>query len=228
MIKAVIFDLGNTLIDTKKVRQSIDLEFNLPLMRKLGYMGSLEELKQKKHAVDVRTIHVGKENFFDEFSKELGVRLDKKQSKNAYRSFQKFFLKNITLIPDTRRVLETIRKRGYKVALITNSASRHAKTSIAHFNLRKYFDFIIISEEVNAVKSELKPFRVALQRLKMKPDECLMVGDKLDEDAYAKRVGMHVCWFESRPDYVPRKRPEKFDFRLKELKALLNLLPPLH
>ena len=139
MIKAVIFDLGSTLINTIKIRQNIDLEFNLPLMRKLGYMGSLEELKQRKHAVDVRTIHVGKEDFFYEFSKELGIKLDRKQSKDAYRNFQKFFLRNTTLIPDTKRVLETIRKRGYKVALITNSASKHAKISIAHFNLRKYF-----------------------------------------------------------------------------------------
>ena len=227
MIKAVIFDLGSTLINTIKIRQNIDLEFNLPLMRKLGYMGSLEELKRKKHAVDVRTIHVGKEDFFDEFSKELGIKLSKKQSKNSYKNFQKFFLKNITLIPDAKRVLETIRKRGYKVALITNSAGKHAKASINYFKLKKYFDFIIISEEVNAVKSELKPFKLALQRLRLRPDECLMIGDKLDEDAYAKRVGMRVCWFESRPDYVPRKQPERFDFRVKELKALLQLLPPL-
>jgi len=83
-----------------------------------------------------------------------------------------------------------LKLKKMKIALISNNWSDVASEAINYLDIRKYFHNIIISEDVGAVKSELKPFVVAIEKSALKPEECLMVGDD-KEDSFSKNLGIH-------------------------------------
>ena len=80
----------------------------------------------------------------------------------------------------------------------------------------KYFDVVVSSHDCGVVKPDEKIFRLALTRAQAAPEDCFMVGDRLDNDiAPAKKLGFNTVWVRqgicagqqprddySTPDYV--------------------------
>ncbi|BBZ79466.1 hydrolase [Mycolicibacterium anyangense] len=88
--------------------------------------------------------------------------------------------------PDTVEVLETLRSRGLKVAVVSNIA----------FDIRPAFqaagaevDEFVLSFEVGSVKPDPQIFRVALERLGVSAAEAVMVGDSEENDGAARSLG---------------------------------------
>lgn len=227
MLKAVFFDLGSTLIDNSYIRKNIDEEFNLPRLRNYGYRGNLEEFKIIKKRIELKEKNPGSREFYPMLCEALGIKLSKKELDKQYREFLEYVNKHQTLMPCAKEILVFIKSKGLKLAIISNLSKGLYFITAKRFDLKRYFNVILISEEIGYRKSELEPFRMALKKFKLRPEECLMIGDKLDEDAYAKKLGIWVCWIKSRPEYIPRKEIEKFDFEINsllELKEIINKL----
>lgn len=88
--------------------------------------------------------------------------------------------------PDTVEVLETLRSRGLKVAVVSNIA----------FDIRPAFqaagaevDEFVLSFEVGSVKPDPQIFRVALERVGVSAPETVMVGDSEENDGAARSLG---------------------------------------
>ena len=61
--------------------------------------------------------------------------------------------------------------------------------------LDDFFDEVIAKEDTGKLKPDKKPFLVAMKRFKVKPEECLMVGDRPKRDIVgAKSLGIHTCF----------------------------------
>jgi len=124
-------------------------------------------------------------------------------------------------------VLETIRKGGYKIAVIANVDSIDARNVIASCGLEHYFDAIVISEEVGIEKPTREIFEAALDRLKVKAENAIMVGNRIDADIVgANRVGMKSVWFKwnNRYQETISNEEERPDFVIKSLSELLGML----
>ena len=125
------------------------------------------------------------------------------------------------------KVLETIRKGGYKVALIANGDSIGARNVIAACGLEDYFDAIVISEEVGAQKPAREIFEVALHTRKVKAENTIMVGNRIDADIVgANRIGMKSVWFKWNDRYKETmgSEEERPDFVIKSPFDLLGIL----
>ena len=127
--------------------------------------------------------------------------------------------------------LKSIRKAGYKVAIIANDADgASSRNVINNTGLRDYFDAIIISGELGVEKPERKIFEVALKRLGVKAENAVMVGNRIDADIVgANRSGMKSVLFNwnNRYDDSVNTKEEEPDFTVKnlsELTALLSLM----
>ena len=80
----------------------------------------------------------------------------------------------------------------------------------------KYIDLVVASAEEGVAKPDLRIFRIALERAACKPEEAVMVGDRIDNDIIpAKKLGMKTVWIkqgfggyaelktvEEQPDYI--------------------------
>jgi len=124
-------------------------------------------------------------------------------------------------------VLETMRKDGYRIAMIANGDSAGARNIIAACGLKDYFDVIVISEEVGIEKPDKQVFQAALDKLGVEAENAVMVGNRIDADIVgANRIGMKSVWFRwnDRYEEIIGSEDEKPDFRIKSLAELPGIL----
>jgi len=123
--------------------------------------------------------------------------------------------------------LEAIRKEEYRIGMIANGDSAGIRKIIEATGLQDYFDVIVISEEVGIEKPYQRIFEVALAKLGVKPENAVMVGNKIDADILgANRAGMKSVWFRWNTRYSDTidSSQEKPDFTINSLFGLPGLL----
>ena len=199
MIKAVFFDLWDTLLVDRGVFRGERNEIVLEFLKSLDKKTTLEEID--KLFTEVHD-HIETE-YFGNIEKyrfgmglalvfeRLGIEVDKKATETLEEKLWKLFLHEGELRPHAKETLSYLKRRGYKLAVVTNWSTVRGNEALDAFDLRRYFDSIVVSEDVGGEKSTTLPFKVALERLGLKPEEVVMVGDRDDEDIFgAKLLGM--------------------------------------
>ncbi len=97
---------------------------------------------------------------------------------------------------DTYRTLDTLKERGYKLAIISNARdAANVQRLIDNAQLRPWFDPILISADVGVRKPNPRIFKVLLDKWQLSPDEVVMVGDMLGADILgAHNANMRGIW----------------------------------
>lgn len=127
--------------------------------------------------------------------------------------------------PDARTTLETLRARGFKLAIVSNRAfgGDRFRDDLRAAGLDIDWDATIVSVEVGYLKPHPEIFRSALAALDVPAHQSLMVGNSLAEDiAGAQALGISAAWKRFNPD-AEGVRP---DFTFDEVSELLDW-PPL-
>lgn len=84
----------------------------------------------------------------------------------------------------------------YQLHIITNGFKEVQHTKIEQCGLQKYFDLIIISEDIGYNKPDVRIFREAENLGNTKKEECLMIGDNFNTDITgAKNAGWQSIWY---------------------------------
>lgn len=91
-------------------------------------------------------------------------------------------------------LLKCLRARRHPMALVTNG-SKSQRDKIDILKASRYFDAVLISEEVGTAKPDPVIFRQAMSRLSAAPDRSVFVGDSLEHDmAGARNAGMMTVY----------------------------------
>jgi HAD superfamily hydrolase (TIGR01549 family) len=102
----------------------------------------------------------------------------------------------LTRYPETESVLEHWRAR-VPLALVTNGAARLQHAKLAATDLQRFFDVVVVSEEVGVGKPDPAPFHTALKALGLGPGDVVMVGNDVDRDiAGARNAGIRSIWID--------------------------------
>ncbi|MBU0979310.1 MAG: HAD-IA family hydrolase [Nanoarchaeota archaeon] len=193
MIKAVLFDLDNTLIDFMKMKR-LSCEEAISAMIDAGLPLDKEEAIKKlfalyqKHGIEHQKI-------FQLFLKETMGKIDWRILASgvvAYRRIKASFLEPY---PHTLKTLIELKKKGIKLAILSDAPKLEAYTRLAATKLMPFFDVILTLDDTKAFKPAKQAFLLALKRLGTKPEETLMVGDWHERDIVgAKKVGMKTAY----------------------------------
>lgn len=130
-----------------------------------------------------------------------GVDLEDDDLRLFLRASHDVWASYYSLGASTHALLESLRRRGLKLALVSNTASPDwlLRPVLEHQGLVERLDAIVLSSEVGKRKPHPAIFEHALAELDVRPDEALFVGDRLDADiAGASRIGMstmQAVWF---------------------------------
>lgn len=225
-IRFVIFDLSGTLIDKHNVLEGVEENFNIPFLQKNGINIKLEDFKKAREDTD-REIVLGKIQYdISIWTKilcsKLGIPYSKKLSEEWESEFRKYMDSRLKLMEGAKEILEHLKNKNYRLVLFTNSTRKKAEIKLEKFGIVEYFEFVFVSEEVG-VKSSIQSFKTVLENIGAKAEECIMVGNQMDEDIFAKRVGMKTVLLEdSRQKYF--KETEEPDFKVKKLAELKEIL----
>jgi len=220
MIKAVIFDLDNTLIDFLKMKR-ISCEAAVSAMIDAGL--EIEKEKALKKLFKIYDKY-GMEDpkVFQKFLMQVSGKVDYKILANgivAYRRVRTGFLEPF---PHTTYTLLKLKDRNIKTAIITDAPQLKAWIRLAWMRLIDFFDVVVTFEDTKQHKPSRKPFEEALKKLNLKPEECLMVGDWPERDIKgAKQMGIKTCF--ARYGNPTIKKTDA-DYEIEDIKGLLDIV----
>jgi putative hydrolase of the HAD superfamily len=81
---------------------------------------------------------------------------------------------------------------------------------------------VVTFDETKSKKPSLKPFLYILKKLKLKPEECVMIGDSLKRDiAPAKEIGFKTVFAKYGED--KEKTKVKPDYVINDIKEMLEI-----
>lgn len=129
------------------------------------------------------------------------------------------------LYPDAIEILDQLKTR-YRLIMVTNGIPEIQRGKINKAQVSHYFDPIIISGEIGVSKPNPKYFEIAIKGLDLKADECVVIGDSVQNDVGgAKNAGMTSVWI-NRGGLLPEPAIEP-DYRITALHELLPILEKL-
>lgn len=112
-------------------------------------------------------------------------------AKETYDRWLQLRYQYLELSTQVRELLQRLRKTYY-VGLITNGTSNAQREKVQKLSLERYFDIILVSGDLPWSKPETRIFEEACRCLRVSPENCIMVGDKLETDIIGK---WSICGF---------------------------------
>ena len=125
--------------------------------------------------------------------------------------------------PKAEEVLRELSKR-YHVGIIANQ-NLGSEERLEKLGLLRYIDLVIASAEEGVAKPDLRIFQIALGRANCKPEEAVMVGDRLDNDIIpANKIGMKTIWIKQGfGKYAVPSSEEYPDYTVECLSEIIKL-----
>lgn len=199
--RALLFDMDGTLLDVEMDAFLAEYvkTISTAVVTRVGPRGMAEQLLRASACMmsdsDPETTNV--EVFAREFYPSLGATEDELQTalsdfyENEYRSLSRL----VKPVPGAREVVEAARARGYLLALATNPVfPRRAIWQRLEWSGIDpgLFDYLTSYEDMHACKPHGHYYLELASKLGCRPDECLMVGNDVDDDLPAGSVGMRT------------------------------------
>ncbi len=167
-MKGIIFDMDGVLIDAMPfhaeamklaIKEETDYEIDKKIVYKLEGMPSDNLVKEifKKYNI----------------KKELDQRLIEKISERKKEIFKE--IEETHLIEGVRDLIELLNECKCVKAIVTGAAKKEIELTIDKMIGLKNFDVVVSGEDVDVGKPNSAPFVVALQKMNIKPSECIVV-----------------------------------------------------
>lgn len=219
MIKAVLFDLDNTLIDFLKMKR---MSCEAAITAMIGSGLKVEEGKASKILFELYNKYgLEEKSIFQKFLKKISGKVDYKILANgivAYRRVRSGFLEPF---PNVDYVLLKLKGKGIRLAIVTDAPKLKAWLRLAAMKLSNFFDVVVAFEDTKSLKPSKLPFKAALKQLKLKPSECLMVGDWPERDIKgAANLGIKTCFAK----YGNPKANANADYTINDIRELLKIV----
>ncbi len=193
-IKAVLFDLDETLLDrTRSLELFLTWEaaeyLNLPLEQCDQYIERFIELDNNGQGkkTDVYTTLWKEYGLFEHTADDLAQHYDE--------DFDRFCCEK----RHAASALEMLRSHGYRLAVVSNGRSPFQENKLNALQIENLFDTVVVSEAVNARKPDASIFLLTCERLGVSPEQCVFVGDNPQADIEgANNVGMFSVFVPTR------------------------------
>lgn len=190
MIKLVAFDLWQTLAyrDVKYSTTSRMLEATGVKIHKDKFIKIFEESVQTKK-------WQSKKDAYGNLCKNMGLEPNE-HNVNLVIKIRDTAEEETKLYPHTISMLKQLRKQGYKTGLVSNSSVFAVEHIRKKTKLLEYIDYPLFSFDVGVIKPELKFFHELIRIAGCRPDEAIMIGDKLHDDVNPpKSIGMKAIHY---------------------------------
>lgn len=189
MIKAVLFDLDNTLVDFMKMKE-MAVVGAVEAMIDAGLPMTREEAVRKIYAIYDRE-GIEDQKVFDKFLMENLGEVDYKILAAGIVGYRRAKEGALVLYPKVYYTLMELLKMGKRLAVVSDAPKLQAWTRLVQTGLHHFFEVVVTFEDTNTRKPAPEPFLFALRKLGVEPSETLMIGDWAERDILgAKTLGM--------------------------------------
>ena len=193
MIKAIIFDLDNTLLDFVKMKQ-FAVKAAITAMIEAGL-----NVDEEKAYQDIFDLYVEKgwenQQVFDDYLNQTVGKVSNKILAAGIVSYRRAREATLLVYPNVNKTLIELIKMGIQLSVVSDAPSREAWMRLYYLNLHHVFDPVLTFDDTGVRKPSPKPFEMALEIMKSTPDEVLMIGDWPERDVVgAKQIGIKTIF----------------------------------
>tara|TARA_B100000575_G_scaffold10020_1_gene7376 strand:- start:574 stop:1287 length:714 start_codon:yes stop_codon:yes gene_type:complete len=186
--KAVIFDLDNTLYHydpcnkfaIKKVSKYIKKKYNIS---EDNFVKAFNKSKKiVKHDLKNTASSHSRILYFQKLSEILFKKTKVKLSLDLEEIYWSNFLNKAKLFKGVVDFLKLLKCKNIKIGNLTDLTTQIQFKKLVYFNIDKYFDFVVTSEEVGKEKPNKLTFKLIIKKLNISPKDIWMIGDNPDTD----------------------------------------------
>ncbi len=221
MIKAIVFDLDNTLVDFMKMKRRA-IEEAIPAMIDAGLKVTSEEANRiideiyKERGIEYQQV-------FDVLLQRILNKVDHKILSAGIIAYRRAREASLIPYPHVYSTLNSLLKLGIKMGVLSDAPAKEAWLRIAFLNFQHTFDAVVTFDDTGERKPSPAPFLKILEKLEVSPQEALMVGDWAERDIQgAKKVGMKTA-FAKYGDTFNTERHEA-DYELSDISVLIDII----
>ena len=221
MIRAVLFDLDNTLLDFMRMKRNA-VEAGVGAMIDSGMPLSHDEATQRIFEIYGEQ-GIEYQEVFDQFLSERFGSINPKWLAAGIVAYRRAREAALVLYPHVNYTLIELLKRGLRLAVISDAPRKEVWLRLCYLDLHHIFDPVITFEDTGRRKPSPQPFERALELLKMEPHEVVMVGDWPERDMVgAKRMGIRTVFARYGDTFGTEESGA--DFEIADLSELLGIL----
>ena len=184
MIKNIIFDLGNVLLEFQPEkflhRYSEDEDYIHDFISKVIRSKIWLNLDRGTISIDI-----AKNEFIKRFPNE----------NEFIRLFFKHWMEMLTPINENVKILQDLKSRDYEIYILSNFIKEAFEFVTKQYEFFSLFDGKIISCKVNAIKPEAEIYHLLLDKYQLNPMECVFIDDIKTFLLYAKKLNMETILY---------------------------------
>jgi len=224
VLKWVIYDLGGTLVELDQAEKGA-LQTVVDSLKNMGYNVSVEDIKKSKFEVSkklekLKSAHVERWKLFLTVLENMNINIKKDDAVKLSNIYDNSYLRFSTLFPDAEKILSETKRRGFKLAMLSDGWNKISRGLLKYHNIEKYFDAIFTSEDLGKRKFE-GAFSDFCAAVKCEPKECLVIGNDEKSDGISQSIGMHFCCYGGNGEFSIKRLNEInhvldfFDYNIK-------------
>jgi len=222
-IKAVAFDLDSTLIDFIKMKK-ICCEQAASAMVDAGLKMPVEHVS-KRLMKTYFNVGIESDKAFSVFLFDALGKIDDKILAAGIQAYLKTKNAFLEPYPNVIPTLIALIKKGYKLGVVTDAPRLKAYQRLSAMKLIHFFDTVVAKEDTGKGKYDELPFKMLCEKLNVKPDEIMMVGDNPKLDVrMPKRMGMKTVLAKyGQQKSQSELETDKPDYEIKDISELLGV-----
>ena len=231
MIRAVLFDLDDTLFDHRRSARAALTE-----LHRIHGRGTDLDAFERHHTTFLEVMHVEvlagrigldearRERFRRVFA-AFGIGLSDADIEAVASVYRAGYMSARRALEGAADLLVAVRRYA-RIGIVTNNLLEEQRDKLDYCGLAACVDVLIASEDVGVSKPERGIFEIALERMDVRPAEAVMVGDSWANDIVgAANAGIRAIWFN--PERKPAPETPSLVAEIHSLTPADEILPLL-
>ena len=221
MIKAVIFDLDNTLVDFMKMKRR-SIEEAIPAMIDAGLKITEDDANRvideiyKEQGIEYQQV-------FDVFLQRVIQKIDYKILSAGIVAYRRAREASLIPYPHVYPTLHKLMKMGIKMGILSDAPGKEAWLRLAYLNFHHIFDTVVTFEDTGERKPNPAPFLMILKKINVAASQTLMLGDWAERDIVgAANVGMKTAF--ARYGDTFNTVQHNADYELNDISELVDII----
>ena len=225
MIKAILFDIDNTLIDFMTMKHK-SCEAAMDAMISAGLKMNREEALKLLYEL-YELYGIESQRIFQKFTKKIKGKEDYKLISYGVIAYRK--MRESYLVPYTGVIPTLIElKKKYKLAIVSDAPVLEAWMRLVTMKLDGFFDVVVTKADARKQKTHTAPFKAALKKLGVNPEESVMIGDRISRDVQtAKKLGIKTVYARYGDENPVKKGESGADFEIDNISKLTEVVKEL-
>ena len=233
MKRGILFDLDNTLYDYnpahKKGMQGayklFKKHFKISL-KKFMRLFKFSRLEIHQELSGTASSH-NRTLYFQRLIEKTHKTIEPKLVLRLEDAYWRAFFTKMKLKKGVIKTLKELKKRGFKILIVSDLTTRIQLKKLIKLKIKDYIDFLVTSEEAGSEKPHSIMFLLAMNKIKVSPEEAIMVGDSKKSDmSGANAVGMDTILITKKREKFKKEIEDytKPNYIIKEIPDLLDIL----